>query len=107
MPLSDVKIQKAKPRDEPFRMADGGGLYVLVNPAGSKLWRMDYRLLGKRRTLAVGAYPALSLVDAWGAGMRPRSTSPTAAIRSNKNRSHGWLRSPRPTIHSKRWSRIF
>jgi integrase len=64
LPLSDVKIQKAKPRDEPFRMADGGGLYVLVNPTGSKLWRMDYRLLGKRRTLAVGAYPALSLLDA-------------------------------------------
>jgi integrase len=64
LPLTDVKVQKCKPRDEPFRMADGGGLYVLVNPVGSKLWRMDYRLLGKRRTLAVGAYPALSLVDA-------------------------------------------
>jgi hypothetical protein len=44
--------------------SDSGGLYLLQQPTGGKLWRMDYRHAGKRRTLALGAYPAVSLKDA-------------------------------------------
>ena len=60
MPLSDPAVKKAKPTDKPYKLTDGKGLYVLVNAAG-KYWRMDYRFMGKRKTLALGVYPDVSL----------------------------------------------
>jgi len=64
MPLSDLQIRKAKQRDKPYKMADGLGLFLQINPSGSKLWRMKYRFLGKEKLLALGAYPLISLADA-------------------------------------------
>lgn len=64
MPLSDIAIKKATPADKPFKMTDGNGLYLLVQPTGGKLWRYDYRFDGKRKTLALGAYPDVSLASA-------------------------------------------
>ncbi len=64
MTLTDSKIRNLKARDKPFKTADFGGLYVLTNPNGSKLWRLKYRLMGKERLLALGAYPAVSLAQA-------------------------------------------
>ncbi|MFO7543289.1 MAG: integrase arm-type DNA-binding domain-containing protein [Thiobacillus sp.] len=63
MPLSDQAIKKAKPTDKPYKKADEKGLYLLVNAAG-KYWRMDYRHDGKRKTLALGIYPDVSLARA-------------------------------------------
>ncbi|MHB0917101.1 MAG: tyrosine-type recombinase/integrase [Thiobacillus sp.] len=60
MPLSDPAVKKAKPTDKAYKLTDGKGLYVLVNDAG-KYWRMDYRFMGKRKTLALGVYPDVSL----------------------------------------------
>jgi len=62
--LTDLKIKKAKPQDRPFKMYDSLGLFVLVNPNGSKLWRQKYQLDGKERTIAHGSYPVVSLRDA-------------------------------------------
>lgn len=62
--LTDMRIRSLKPSDKPYKVTDGEGMYLFVTPAGSKLWRLDYRLNGKRLTLAMGAYPALSLVEA-------------------------------------------
>ncbi|SEI92926.1 tyrosine-type recombinase/integrase [Frateuria terrea] len=64
MPLSDVAIRKAKPDAKPVKLADGAGVYLLLNPTGSKLWRWKYRIAGKEKLLALGAYPEVSLVDA-------------------------------------------
>lgn len=64
MALSDLAIKKAKPSDKPVKMADSGGLYLLVTPSGSKLWRYDYAFADKRKTLAIGTYPEISLADA-------------------------------------------
>lgn len=64
MPLSDLQIRKAKQRDKPYKMADALGLFVQVNPNGSKLWRFKYRFFGKEKLLALGSYPTLSLADA-------------------------------------------
>ncbi len=64
MPLSDAACRNAKPRDRDFKTSDGGGLYLMVRPAGSKLWRMAYRFEGKQKTLSFGAYPAISLAEA-------------------------------------------
>ncbi|PUA20855.1 integrase [Glaciimonas sp. PCH181] len=63
-PLTDIQPRTAKPKDKPYKLADGGGLYLLVNPGGSKYWRMGYRFAGTERLLAFGKYPQISLADA-------------------------------------------
>ena len=64
MPLTDTAIKKAKPGAKPVKLSDGKGLYLLVSPAGSKLWRWKYRVLGKEKVMALGAYPDVSLAQA-------------------------------------------
>ena len=64
MTLSDVKIRGLKPKAKPFKVSDFGGLYIAVNPSGSKLWCFKYRLEGKEKLLSIGAYPAISLLQA-------------------------------------------
>lgn len=64
MPLTDTAIRNSKPGPKPTKMSDGGGLYLLLNPNGSRWWRLDYRFLGKRKTLSMGVYPDVSLKDA-------------------------------------------
>lgn len=63
-PLTDIQPRNAKAKDKPYKLADGGGLYLLVNTDGAKYWRMDYRFNNVRRTLAFGKYPLVSLADA-------------------------------------------
>lgn len=64
MALTDSFIRLVKPnKPTGDKYADGGGMYLLVTSAG-KYWRMDYRYLGKRKTLALGVYPAVSLASA-------------------------------------------
>ncbi len=63
MPLTDTTVRTTKARAKPFKIADGRGLYLLVAPAG-KYWRFDYRFAGKRKTLALGVYPDLTLSKA-------------------------------------------
>ena len=62
--LTDTEIRKIKPNEKPLKISDGGGLFLLVTPQGGKLWRLAYRLAGKQKTLALGAYPAVSLAEA-------------------------------------------
>ena len=61
MPLTDIEVRNAKPRDKPYKLADERGMYLLVNPSGGKLWRLKYRVAGKEKTLALGAWPDVSL----------------------------------------------
>jgi integrase len=62
--LTDTAIRKARPTDRQQKLADGGGMYLLLKPDGSRYWRMDYRHGGKRKTLALGVYPTVTLADA-------------------------------------------
>ncbi|HEY8118565.1 MAG TPA: integrase arm-type DNA-binding domain-containing protein [Methylophilaceae bacterium] len=62
--LTDAAIRNAKPKAKPYKMADERGMYLLVQSAGGKLWRFDYRFQGKRKTLALGAYPDVTLTKA-------------------------------------------
>jgi len=64
MPLTDTRIRNAKPTSKPYKLSDGGGMYLLVKPDGARYWRFDYRFAGKRRTLALGIYPSVSLSNA-------------------------------------------
>lgn len=61
MALTDTFVRQVKPgKAAGGKYADGGGMYLLVKEAG-KYWRMNYRFLGKCKTLALGVYPAVSL----------------------------------------------
>ena len=62
--LTDTAIRKAKPAEKPYKMPDGGGLYLQVTPSGGRLWRMNYRFAGKYKTLALGVYPDVPLARA-------------------------------------------
>lgn len=64
MALTDVQIRNAKKTEKPYKLPDGKGLYLYVSTAGGKSWRIDYAYFGKRKTLTLGAYPALGLADA-------------------------------------------
>ncbi len=61
MPLTDTAVKIAKPTDKPYRLTDGKGLYLIVNPTGRKYWRIDYRHDSKRQTLSAGIYPQTGL----------------------------------------------
>lgn len=64
-PLSDVQVKNAKPKDKPYKLADGGGLYLEVMPTGSKLWRMKFKQTnGNESRLAFGGYPEITLAEA-------------------------------------------
>lgn len=59
--LTDTQIRKAKPADKPYKLTDGGGLYLAVSPAGSKVWRLRYEIEGKEKLLTIGHYPDVTL----------------------------------------------
>lgn len=64
MALTDVAVRTAKAREKDYKLADGGGLYLLVTTAGGKLWRLKYRMHGSEKKLSLGRYPDLSLAEA-------------------------------------------
>ena len=62
--LTDTRVRGTKPSERPQKLTDARGLYLLVMPSGGKYWRYDYSFMGKRRTLAFGIYPDVSLAKA-------------------------------------------
>jgi hypothetical protein len=59
--LTDKAIRALKPREKPYKASDGLGLYLLIQPTGSRLWRFKYRHRGKEGVESLGAYPDVSL----------------------------------------------
>lgn len=82
MALTDMTIRNAKPGAKAFKMGDSGGMYLLVTPAGGKLWRLKYRIDKREKLLAIGAYPEISLSDA-----RKRREEARALIAQGKDPS--------------------
>ncbi|MCB0713825.1 MAG: tyrosine-type recombinase/integrase [Ignavibacteriae bacterium] len=64
MTLTHLICKNSKPKESPYKMFDGGGLYLLVNPNGNKHWRLKYRYYGKEKLLSIGPYPLISLIEA-------------------------------------------
>ncbi|OYY75736.1 MAG: integrase [Sphingomonas sp. 28-62-20] len=64
MALTDVAIRNAKPGAKAIKLADGGGMFLLVTPAGGKLWRLKFRIDGREKLLAIGGYPEIGLGEA-------------------------------------------
>jgi integrase len=61
--LTDVAFRQAKAKEKPYKLSDGGGLYLLINPNGSRYWRLKYRIYEKEKVLALGVYPTVSAKD--------------------------------------------
>src|SRR3984957_1412953 len=64
MPLTDVAVKNAKPREKPYKLSDANGLYLQVEPNGSKLWRLKYRFNQREKRLSFGVYPVVTLTRA-------------------------------------------
>jgi integrase len=64
MGLTNKEIDNAKPKDKKYKMADGGGLCLVVAPTGAKLWRWRYRFGGTEKNMSFGEYPLLTLKEA-------------------------------------------
>lgn len=64
MPLTDTQIRNAKPRAKPYRLFDGGGLYLEISPAGGRWWRYKYRFNNKEKRISLGTYPDTGLKEA-------------------------------------------
>lgn len=64
MALTDIKVRSAKPEEEAYKLTDGKGMSLLVNPNGSKYWQLRFRFGGKPYLMALGVYPEVSLSDA-------------------------------------------
>jgi integrase len=62
--LSDAKVRGAKRATKPYKLYDGGGLFLLVHPNGSRYWRLKYRFDGKEKLFAIGVYPEVTLAEA-------------------------------------------
>ncbi|EAM9429423.1 TPA_asm: DUF4102 domain-containing protein [Salmonella enterica] len=64
MSLTDLAIRRSKPKDKPYTLNDSNGLSLLIEPNGSKGWRLRYRFSGKAKLISLGTYPGVSLSDA-------------------------------------------
>ena len=101
--LTVTAINQAKPKDKPYKLSDEKGLYLLVQSTGGKLWRFDYRFIGKRKTLAIGAYPDLSLVEARNVREKARNSlandiDPSEVKKAVKSAKHDLLTNSFETI---------
>jgi len=64
MPLTDTAIRNAKPRARAYKLTDGRGLTLLIQPSGAKWWRFRYRFDRTEKMLSLGVYPDVSLREA-------------------------------------------
>jgi len=64
MKLTNTIIRNAKPKDKPYKLADGHGMFLVVQPNGAKYWRLKYRFANKEKLLAIGVYPEVTLAQA-------------------------------------------
>ena len=79
MSLTVKAVEAAKPQERPYKLTDGGGLYLFVAPTGLKSWRANYAQTGKQRTRTYGRYPTMSLAQARAAHAQAKSASTDAA----------------------------
>ena len=90
---TEAAIRRAKPEQKPYKMTAGQGMYLLVNPTGSKLWRLKYRFDGKEKTLSFGGYPEVTLAQARLKREQARQQiaegiDPSSVVREQKQQAH-------------------
>lgn len=100
MALKELEARYATKRAKDYKLADGGELYLLVRPNGSKLWRLKYRFDGKEKLLSLGRYPDLSLPEArlrraeakiaLGQGRDPGAKQAAAPVTTFEDAARAW-----------------
>ena len=88
--LSPTRINNAKPKARPYKLSDGGGLFVQVSPGGNKTWRYQYRFGGVRNEVTIGKFPEIGVADARDRhfecrSMLERGTDPAEARRREQD----------------------
>jgi integrase len=118
MPLTDTQVRTARMLHRPYKLSDGRGLYLLVNPNGSRLWRFRYRLAGVEKLLSLGNYPDTSLQKARMKRDAARTLladggDPSAKRKAEKHAQSAtfaavaeeWLETKRATLTDSTWQR--
>ena len=62
--LTELSIKQYKSKKKQYKVFDGGGMFLLVHPNGSKYWRMNFKFEGKSKLLSLGVWPEISLREA-------------------------------------------
>ena len=91
MALTKSQIRSAKPASKRYRLTDGGGLVLTVEPSGRKVWRFRYQRDGKDAVVTLGDYPVMTLLDARAKALdlKRADTDPSLAIRREVERRRG------------------
>lgn len=85
--LTDLQLRAIKPSDKPQKLYEGAGFYVYVSVTGTKTFRFDYTFLGKRKTLTIGKYPHMSLLDARDRANKARQSIASSVDPSEKKKT--------------------
>lgn len=97
MTLTVKAVEAAKPKDKPYKLTDGAGLYLFVSPAGGKSWRANYTKAGKQATRTYGRYPDMSLADARKAHASAKDAEPVKAA-TFEAVARDWFKIKLPTL---------
>lgn len=81
--LTDATVRAAKPAEKPYKLSDGGWLFLLVSPSGKKHWRIAYRFGGREKLLSLGEYPSVSIRQA-----REARDTAKSLLRQGQDPSH-------------------
>lgn len=99
MSLTVRAVEAAKPKDKPYKMADGQGLYLFISPTGAKSWRANFTVQGKQQTRTYGRYPEMSLADAREAHRAARDTKPdTTTTPTFEEVAKAWMLKHLPSL---------
>lgn len=98
MTLTVRAIEAAKPKDRPYKLADGQGMYLYVSPAGGKSWRANFVVDGKQQTRTYGRWPGMTLADARKEHARGRELPPAADAPTFKAVARDWLKKHLPSL---------
>ncbi|WP_235054358.1 Arm DNA-binding domain-containing protein, partial [Novosphingobium lindaniclasticum] len=90
--LSATAVDRARPRENAYKLSDRDGLYLLVKPSGARYWRMNFKLHQLQRTASFGLYPEVILAEARQRLLEARRLPSRASTRSIRL---SWTRSPR------------
>lgn len=109
MALTVKQVDAAKPKDKPYKICDIEGLCLYVSAAGSKAWKCDFDVAGKRTTITYGKYPEVSLADARLKNLE-RKKAP-AEIKNKtplfKEVARQWLDNKVPSLSNSKHQRLF
>lgn len=103
--LSATAVDRARPREKPYKLSDRDGLYLLVKPSGARYWRMNFKFHQLQRTASFGRYPEVSLAEARQRLLEARRQPSRASIRSIRQSSTKWPPRSQRDTRSGRWQR--